>query len=120
MYDFSDYDLPQNFTWNIKVVQSDGQYAWGDQNRNLRVLLVNQSPEISNPSPLDGAGNIPLSFSMLEVDINDPEGDLINWSIQTVPDIGNNSGINDVSGIKSCIISGLQIELRIISRVLKE
>ncbi|MFE3845923.1 DUF2341 domain-containing protein, partial [Thermoplasmatota archaeon] len=106
-YEFSSYDLPLNFTWNIKVVQSDGQSAWGDENWNVRVLPVNQSPDISSPSPIDNAINVPLSLTQLSVSISDNENDLINWNIETSPDIGGSSGILESNGIKTCSVSGL-------------
>ena len=108
-YDFTDYSLPENFTWNIKLIQSDGQYAWGDS-RSVRVLPINQPPIISNPIPVNNATNVPLSLSQLSVFISDPEGNGINWSIETSPDIGSNSGTYDSNGTKTCSISGLQYD----------
>lgn len=108
-FDFSDYSLPENFTWNIKLIQSDGQYVWGDS-RIVRVLPRNQSPAISSPSPADNATNIPIGLTQLGVFISDPEGDDINWSIETSPDIGSNSATYDSNGTKTCSVSGLQYD----------
>jgi hypothetical protein len=105
-FDFSSYNLPLNFTWNILLVQSDGQYVWGD-NRSVRVLPGNLSPVISNPSPANNSVNVPRSITQLSIEIADPESNLFNWSIETNPNIGSNSTTFDNNGSKTCSISGL-------------
>jgi hypothetical protein len=42
--------------------------------------------------------------------MSDPQGDLIEWSIETSPDVGSTSTIGDTNGSKNCTISGLQHE----------
>jgi hypothetical protein len=105
-FDFSSYNLPLNFTWNILLEQSDGQYVWGD-NRTVRVLPGNLSPVISNPLPANNSVNVPKSLSQLSVEITDPESNLFNWTIETNPNIGSNSDTLDNNGSKTCSVSGL-------------
>jgi len=67
-------------------------------------------PVVSNPSPSDGQTNVDITLSQLSVDISDPDGDTMTWSIETSPNIGNNSG-STTDGAETtitCSISGLQ------------
>jgi len=72
-----------------------------------QVYSGNSPPSVSNPSPSNGATDVPISTSQLSVDISDPEGDLMNWTIETSPNIGNASGNNAGNGTITCSISGL-------------
>ena len=62
---------------------------------------------ISNPSPSNGATDVSVDLSMLNVTIEDPEGDSFNWTIETSPDIGSASANDDANGTKTCSVSGL-------------
>jgi hypothetical protein len=68
---------------------------------------INDPPSFSNEIPPDESANVPLSTSILSVDISDPEGDNIDWTIQTIPNVGSSSGTGQPSGTKTCTISGL-------------
>jgi hypothetical protein len=60
-----------------------------------------------NPLPVDGATDIPVSTSQLSVDIKDPEGDSLNWSIEC-SNGDSSSGYGEFNGTKSCpLTSGL-------------
>jgi len=59
-------------------------------------------------SPSNGSISVSVSTSTISITITDTEGDLFNWTIETSPDIGNNSGVNNSSGVKTCSISGLE------------
>ncbi|RLF62133.1 MAG: hypothetical protein DRN16_02405 [Thermoplasmata archaeon] len=66
---------------------------------------VNQSPVISNPSPANNSidQNLSLIFS---VDINDPEGDTFNWTIECNNGQSNSSN-DDTNGTKTLELTGL-------------
>ncbi|RLF43418.1 MAG: hypothetical protein DRN18_00065, partial [Thermoplasmata archaeon] len=72
------------------------------------IFIENHPPIQSNPSPSDGATDVPVSLSQLSIDISDPEGDLMNWSIETSPNIGSASGNNAGNGTITCPVSGLE------------
>ena len=69
---------------------------------------ANAPPTVSNPNPPDGATDIPTTLSQLSVTVEDPDGDLMNWTIETSPDVGSSSGTDDTNGTKTCSVSGLQ------------
>jgi len=73
-------------------------------------VYVNNPPSVSNPDPVNNSLNVDLSQNTISVTITDIDGHLMNWSIETSPDIGNNSSSNDVNGSKSCSISGLSYD----------
>jgi hypothetical protein len=68
---------------------------------------TNTPPQISNPSPLNGATNVPLNLSMVTVTIEDPEGDNFMWTIDTSPYVGSSGNISGHNGTKFCGVSGL-------------
>ena len=68
---------------------------------------INESMVISNPSPSNGATDVSVDLSELNVTIEDPEGDSFNWTIETSPDIGSASASDDANGTKTCSVSGL-------------
>jgi len=69
-------------------------------NDNNPPIVRNQIPE--NNTVVD------ISLSKLSVYLEDYKGDRIDWSIETSPDIGMNSGFGETNGTKSCNINGLQ------------
>lgn len=67
----------------------------------------NMPPVILNPVPSNGASGVQINLTELLIDIQDPEGDLFNWSIQTSPYIGNSTGLYEGNGTKTCTITSL-------------
>jgi len=69
---------------------------------------TNAPPTISNPQPANNSANVPVTLSQLSVEISDPNGDLMDWTIETSPNIGSSSGNNAEDGTITCPVSGLQ------------
>jgi hypothetical protein len=67
----------------------------------------NTPPSISNPSPANGAINVPVSLSSLSINLIDYQGNLMNYSITTSPNIGTGSGVNVPNGYYSLSVAGL-------------
>jgi hypothetical protein len=67
----------------------------------------NKLPIITNPNPTNGLNKVPISISSLTITIDDPEGDLFYYTIETSPDIGSRKMPGAKSGVKTCTISGL-------------
>lgn len=72
------------------------------------IVNTNHPPLIYSEYPIDGKTKISIALSNINVTIVDPEGDTLNWSIETSPNIGNNSHPNDSNGSKTCNVSGLK------------
>ena len=79
--------------------------AW--YNFTTQVTPVNAPPQLSNPFPANGSTNIAVTTSTLSIIIQDPEGDHINWTITTSPNIGSNAGTLEGNGTKTVSVSGL-------------
>jgi hypothetical protein len=108
-------DSDGNFCFNAYTIQSDdcGVYHVnvGNKNDNYQVVTPeNDPPVIYNPNPANSATNVPVTISELSVTIEDPEGDTIDWTIETSPNIGSNSATGENNGTKTCSISGLEYE----------
>ncbi len=65
----------------------------------------NNSPIVTDPDPTNESTISADSLSSLNISISDPEGDSIDWSIETSPYIGDNSATNDVNGTKTSEIT---------------
>jgi len=94
-----------NKTYWWKVAVNDGTY--NITSTYSFTTSSNSPPTQSNPSPSDGATDVDVSLSQLSIDISDPEGDLMDWSIETSPNIGSASGNNVGNGTITCPVSGL-------------
>ncbi|MCJ7697658.1 MAG: DUF2341 domain-containing protein, partial [Thermoplasmata archaeon] len=70
----------------------------------------NRAPEISDIQPANGEQNVPLSLSELQFRIQDPDGDLMSYSVTTEPDIGSGHGNLKPFGLYTVPISGLAID----------
>jgi hypothetical protein len=68
----------------------------------------NQPPVITSTDPADNEQNVPLTLPVLSFTIQDPEGDLMSYTVNTIPDIGSGSGSNKPSGTYTVPIHGLQ------------
>jgi len=64
-------------------------------------------PVISNPVPEDNATNIPLTLAELQFTLVDPEGDPMDYTVTTSPDIGGGSGTGVTDGTYTVPVSGL-------------
>jgi hypothetical protein len=62
---------------------------------------------IHDETPENESTNVPITTTALTVNIQQTQGRLLNYSIHTVPDIGNNTQNYIASGMISCIISNL-------------
>ena len=94
------------YTWYVKATDGNG---WTNRSYTFTTELepVNNPPILSSPIPANSSNDISVSTSLLNITIQDPEGNLIDWTIQTSPNIGSNSGTGDGNGTKTCSISGL-------------
>lgn len=64
-------------------------------------------PVISNPTPANGATNVPISQSILSFQAQEYDGQQMNYTVTTSPNIGTGSGLNITNGAVSINVSGL-------------
>ena len=96
--------IPQKYWW--KVNASDGKGCITEEIYHF-TTVANNPPVLSFEKPNDLSTGLPTSLSLINVTISDFEGDSMDWSIETSPDVGSNSGSGVGNGSISCSISGL-------------
>jgi len=67
----------------------------------------NNSPIISDPHPPNGATGISTSLGEWNCTINDPEGDIFDWTIE-ISNSNNSSGDDASNGTKNCELGELE------------
>jgi len=94
------------YTWYVKATDGNG---WTNKSYifSTESAPVNNPPIISGPIPANNSIDIPVNTALMNITIQDPEGDTMDWTIQTSPNIGSNSGTGEGNGSKTCGISGL-------------
>jgi len=105
-----------NVTCNITGLSAGTTYTWyvnasdGCQwTRETYKFTTNNPPTIANPGPANTSTLICTSTNIINITITDTDTvDKINWTIQTSPNVGSDSGNNNDSGVNAtCNISGL-------------
>jgi len=70
----------------------------------------NQAPVISDENPSSGTWNIPINLPELSFRISDADGEQMDYTVTTEPNIGSGSGNNKGNGEYTVPISGLQAD----------
>jgi len=105
-YDPGYLDFDTKYYWKIISWDHKGAYSEGPVwCFTTESEPSNYPPEIINEKPIDFSRNVSKYISEISVLIKDPEGDSFNWSIETVPDIGNSNGTYEINGTKTCKIT---------------
>jgi len=92
----------EEYTWHIQV--DDGVNVV-DVSSSFTTEAV--APIISDPKPEDGRRYVPIDLSKLSFHLSDPQGDLMDYTVETSPDIGSGSGTGVGEGTHSVNIGGL-------------
>ncbi|MBA7672914.1 hypothetical protein ES703_81101 [subsurface metagenome] len=107
------------YWWNVSVNDTNGN--WANATYHFKTDVYSWSnwsdwwtfdyslglpPVLSNPNPANGSTDVPVSTTIWNITIGDPEGNTFNWSIETTPDIGSNSSNDDTNGSKEVTIAG--------------
>jgi hypothetical protein len=98
----SGLDSDTDYTWHVSV---DDGYDIVDKTFSFRTEAV--APVISNPSPSDGAMDVSVDISQLSFHLKDYQGDLMDYTVTTIPDIGSGSGNGVGDGTYTVDVSGI-------------
>ena len=101
--------VPNSEWYGVETITFTAEDTGGLTDSDDAAFMVTAlgAPFFSGLSINNGAEGVSVSTSSLSIIIEDPDGDSFNWTIETSPNIGSNSGSNDSNGTKSCIISDL-------------
>ncbi len=92
----------EEYTWHIQV--DDGVHEV-DVYSSFTTEAV--APIVSDPKPEDGKRYVSLDLSQLSFHLSDPQNDLMDYTVETVPDIGSGSGTGVSEGTYSVTVGGL-------------
>jgi len=87
-------------TITFTATDGGGLSDFDDATFTVEEATVNLPPVISNEIPVDKSENISVYFSCLSIDIDDPEGDSFDWTIESVPIIFSGGGTGEFNGTK--------------------
>ena len=91
--------------------QGWGFYSWiecySDQNSSdSETTDPSQPPVASSPNPANADDDVDAFLTtQLSVYLSDPDGNPMDWTIETLPDIGSSSGNGEGDGTKTCDIT---------------
>jgi hypothetical protein len=90
------------YTWHIQV--TDGKDT---TEKTMTFTTEAIAPIISNPSPADGERDVPMDLPQLQFTLKDYQGDTMEYTVQTSPNIGSDhkDGVHD--GTYTVPVSGL-------------
>lgn len=102
---------------NINTTYGFRAWSWNDTVSTYSLSNVTDSattlddipPVISSPSPPDSDTYVHLDIGVVQATISDAEGDLMDWAISTIPDVGTSSGFGSGNSTIGCSISTLSV-----------
>jgi hypothetical protein len=91
-----------SYTWYIQV--TDGKET---TEKICKFTTEAIAPIVSNPLPADGERDVPMDLSMLQFTLKDYQGDTMEYTVETSPNIGSRheTGVHD--GTYTVPISGM-------------
>jgi hypothetical protein len=90
------------YTWRVVV---NDEYDSVEKTFSFTTERI--APVVSDPLPFDGDGWVPLDVSELSFSLKDFQGDLMDYSVETSPDIGFGSGSGVGDGVYFVDVGGL-------------
>jgi len=96
------------YTW--KILLYEGDYIGIPRQETFTFTTAPIAPVISNPIPKHNAAYVPIFTSQMSFDLLDYQGDLMNWTVETQPDIGSGSANGVSNGRYTIAINGLEYE----------
>jgi len=92
----SNLDSDTSYSWTVSV--SDGEDS-AEETYTFRTVV--EPPIVSDPSPANGDDWVSTDLSELSFKLHDLQGDLMDYTVETVPDIGSDSGNGVTGGVYS-------------------
>ncbi|MBU1941644.1 MAG: DUF2341 domain-containing protein, partial [Candidatus Thermoplasmatota archaeon] len=93
----------QTYQWTIMV--TDGENT---QEQTYYFTTERVAPEVTNPVPLDGQRFISVNLTHISFHLQDPQGDHMDYTVETSPDIGSSSGTGVSGGTYTVPVEGLE------------
>jgi len=116
-------DWTFNWKWKRGNPYTHGEIFWSEDGKEWHDIFPDDAdgcfvtwaekpgyPIVFNPIPGDGDSWVPIDVSQLSFNLSDYQGDIMNYTVETVPDIGTGNGFNVNEGKYSIEVSGLECE----------
>jgi hypothetical protein len=98
------------YTWKFYLYEGDNSGT--PIGKTFTFTTAPLAPFIWNPSPRHNAQYVPIYWSNVSFDLKDFQQDLLNWTVETQPDIGS-GGANGVGdGRYTVAITGLEYDTK--------
>jgi hypothetical protein len=91
-----------NYSWYIQL--TDGKDT---VNKICSFKTEPTTPILSNPLPPDGERDVPVDLSQLRFTLKDYQGDTMDYTVQTSPNIGSAQGTDVHDGTYTVPVSGM-------------
>ncbi len=104
-FSFDIFGLESNTEYTWSIVVSDGEDTVEEE---FSFHTEIEAPIVSDPLPVDGDSWVSVELSELSFRVYDMQGDLMDFSVETVPDIGSGSGSGVGNGVYSVPVSDLE------------
>jgi len=99
--------LQENTKYRWQLLLYEGDFGVTSVSHRYTFTTEALTPFILNPSPIDNAEFVPINTSNVSFDLADPQHELMNWTVETQPDIGSGEGTGVIDGRYTVPISGL-------------
>jgi hypothetical protein len=100
----SDLQSYTDYTWHIQV--DDGKDT---MEQTLWFKTEPIAPVITNPLPMDGQRDVPVDLASLRFTLKDFQGDAMDYTVETSPDIGSGRGTDVHDGTYTIPVGGLAL-----------
>jgi hypothetical protein len=94
----------EEYTWFVQV---DDGVNHVDVASSFTTEAV--APVVSNPKPRENYRYVSIDLNQLSFHLSDPQGDLMDYTVETSPNIGSGSGTNVDEGTYVLAVSGLSL-----------
>jgi hypothetical protein len=91
-----------SYTWHVEV--TDGKDT---TEKTMTFTTEAIAPILSNPSPEDGERDVPMDLAQLQFTLKDYQGDAMEYTVQTSPNIGSDHNVGVHDGTYTAPISGM-------------
>lgn len=98
----SGLEIQTTYTWTVTA--SDGIDT---TYKTFNFTTVSPAPIVLNPLPRDGDQDVPVDLSHLQFTLKDNQGDAMEYTVQTSPNIGSDHKVGVHNGTYTVPVSGL-------------
>jgi len=93
------------WTYAEWIQDSTKYHSFSSNYTQIQGNAQNLQPVFSNENPSNNTPDRPITFTPVQVTIEDPDGDTFNWTIEVEPSGDSNNADGDTNGSKNCALT---------------